>query len=127
FDGWVSADEMASQLASGQTVLDARSRERYLGAPSPLDPRPGHVPGARSLPWTEAYREGGVIAPDELAQRTSEATGGKAPAVVYCGSGVTACSLILALTSAGAGEARLYPGSWSEWAQDPGRPVEVGP
>jgi thiosulfate/3-mercaptopyruvate sulfurtransferase len=125
FQGWVSADQTQRLLESGAQVLDARSRDRFGGAPSPLDPRPGHIPGARSLPWTEAYRDGLVIAPPDLAARTAEATGGPEPVVAYCGSGVTACSLILALESAGIKGVLLYPGSWSEWAQDPGRPAEV--
>lgn len=126
FRGWVSAAETARLLASGAAVLDARSRERFRGAPSPLDPRPGHIPGAGNLPWTEAYRDGQVIADEELAARSAAATGGRPPAVAYCGSGVTACSLILALESAGIPGVQLYPGSWSEWARDPGRPAEVG-
>lgn len=125
FQGWVSADRTAQLLASGAPVLDARTRERFGGAHSPFDPRPGHIPGAHSLPWTEAYRQGLVITPQELARLIAEATGGPPPAVAYCGSGVTACSLILALESAGIRGVQLYPGSWSEWAQDPERPVEI--
>ncbi|HVB14444.1 MAG TPA: sulfurtransferase [Candidatus Dormibacteraeota bacterium] len=125
FRGWASADETDRLRRAGAAVLDARSRERFGGAPSPLDPRPGHIPGARSLPWTEAYRAGRVIAPAELVARSTAATGGPAPAVAYCGSGVTACSLILALESAEITGVLLYPGSWSEWAQDPARPAEL--
>lgn len=126
FAGWVSADQMSQLLASGATVLDARSGERFRGEPSPLDPRPGHVPGARSWPWTEAFRDGGVLQPDAIAARSAAISGDGPPAVAYCGSGVTACALILALESAGISGVRLYPGSWSEWAQDRERPVEVG-
>jgi thiosulfate/3-mercaptopyruvate sulfurtransferase len=43
-----------------------------------------------------------------------------------CGSGVTACHLLLAMEVAGLGGARLYPGSWSEWSRDPARPVARG-
>lgn len=125
FQGWVTADQTAELLTSGAVVLDARSRERFQGEPSSLDPRPGHIPGARSLPWTELYRDGLVLAPEGLVARVREATQGAAPAAAYCGSGVTACSLILALESAGVHGVLLYPGSWSEWAQDPRRAIEL--
>lgn len=126
FAGWVSADETAQLVASGAAVLDARSRERFRGEPSALDPRPGHIPGARSLPWTEAFPDGAVLGGEELAARVAAVAGGRRPQVAYCGSGVTASALILALESAGIGGVRLYPGSWSEWAQDEQRPVEQG-
>ncbi|HLF22941.1 MAG TPA: rhodanese-like domain-containing protein, partial [Burkholderiales bacterium] len=46
--------------------------------------------------------------------------------VAYCGSGVSACHNLLALTLAGFDGAKLYPGSWSEWCSDPGRPIATG-
>lgn len=126
FRGWVSADQTAEILEAGAVVLDARTRERYHGAPSPLDPRPGHIPGARNLPWSDAYQDRRVLAPGDLAGLVRSAAGTKKPAIAYCGSGVTACSLILALESGGFEDVLLYPGSWSEWAQDPSRPVDEG-
>jgi thiosulfate/3-mercaptopyruvate sulfurtransferase len=50
-----------------------------------------------------------------------------ADAVMYCGSGVTACHNLLAMEHAGLRGARLFVGSWSEWSSDPSRPVETGP
>ena len=48
-------------------------------------------------------------------------------AVVHsCGSGVSACHNLLAMEIAGLCGSRLYPGSWSEWCSDPGRPIEQG-
>jgi len=38
------------------------------------------------------------------------------PVIAYCGSGVSACVTLLRLADAGVGDARLYPGSWSDWS-----------
>jgi len=63
-----------------------------------------------------------------LRDQLMAALGGVDPAdaVTYCGSGVTACNVVLAMEHAGLSGLRLYPGSWSEWSSDPARPVETG-
>jgi thiosulfate/3-mercaptopyruvate sulfurtransferase len=110
------------------TVLDARPRERYVGAIDPIDPRAGHIPGARSLPCRENLeRDGRLLAVDELRRRFLAAgVGGGRPVVCYCGSGVTACHNLLAIEHAGLGHGRLYAGSWSQYAHAGDRPVETG-
>jgi thiosulfate/3-mercaptopyruvate sulfurtransferase len=109
-------------------VLDARIGERYRGEKEPIDPRPGHIPGARHAPWTENLVSGAVPrfrGADEL-RRQYEALGAQQrEPVVYCGSGVTACHGLFALHLAGL-RGQLYAGSWSEWASDPERPVATG-
>ncbi|HZB40534.1 MAG TPA: rhodanese-like domain-containing protein, partial [Ilumatobacter sp.] len=60
---------------------------------------------------------------DELAARFAGV--GDSP-IVYCGSGVTACHNLLAMSLVGIARARLYPGSWSDWSSDPARPVATG-
>jgi len=109
-------------------VLDARQRERFGGEPDPLDPRAGHIPGARSVPCRENLRpDGRLLPPGELRRRLSEpGVDGSAPVVSYCGSGVTACHNLLAIEHAGLGHGRLYAGSWSQWSRDPARPIAVG-
>jgi thiosulfate/3-mercaptopyruvate sulfurtransferase len=113
---------------AANVVLDARSRERYLGAEDPVDPRPGHIPGAHSLPARGNVDETGRLLPvEELRRRFTElGVGPSTPVVSYCGSGVTACHTLIALEHAGVGEGRLYPGSWSQWSSDPSRPVATG-
>jgi thiosulfate/3-mercaptopyruvate sulfurtransferase len=91
-------------------LLDARAPERYRGEFEPIDPVAGHIPGASNVPWQAVAPEGRFLAPDELRARL-----GDEPFVAYCGSGVTACTLLVAAELAGI-EARLYPGSWSEWS-----------
>jgi thiosulfate/3-mercaptopyruvate sulfurtransferase len=91
-------------------LLDARAPERYRGEVEPIDPVAGHIPGAENVPWQDVAPEGRFLALEELRERL-----GDEPFVAYCGSGVTACTLLVAAELAGV-EARLYPGSWSEWS-----------
>lgn len=122
-------DEVARVAGSGGTVVDARAAERYRGEPHPLDPRPGHIPGARNLPHTGNLDpgSGGFLRPDRLRERFAAVGVGDTDVVIaYCGSGVTACHDLLALELAGLPPGRLFPGSWSAWASDPDRPAALG-
>jgi thiosulfate/3-mercaptopyruvate sulfurtransferase len=107
-------------------LLDARVPERYRGEVEPIDPVAGRIPGAVNMPFGELAPGGRFLPPDELRSRF-EAAGVHSghEAVAYCGSGVTACVLVLAAEVAGIGPTRLYPGSWSEWSRR-GLPVERG-
>ena len=107
-------------------LLDARAPERFRGEVEPIDAVPGHIPGAVNLPSAELAPEGRLPDPSELRDRLAAA--GATPErelVAYCGSGVAACNVVLAAAEAGL-DARLYPGSWSEWSRR-GQPVETGP
>jgi thiosulfate/3-mercaptopyruvate sulfurtransferase len=126
--GWlVPKDEMVRTHA-GRLVLDARAGERYRGETEPIDPRAGHVPGARSAPFMENLSQDAVPVfrpPAELHARYAALGAVEREPVVYCGSGVTACHDLLALRLAGL-RGRLYPGSWSEWSSDESLPIERG-
>ncbi|MCT2399106.1 sulfurtransferase [Novosphingobium mangrovi (ex Huang et al. 2023)] len=107
-------------------VLDARDPSRFRGDPNPIDPVSGHIPGARNRFFRDNLGPDGLFRPaSELAADFHALLGGK-PAVLSCGSGVTACHNALAMEIAGMPGARLYPGSWSEWISNPARPVETG-
>ncbi len=110
----VTAEELQ---AEAPRLLDARARERFRGDAEPMDPMAGHIPGAHNVPFAELAPDGRLPSPAELRERL-----GETPFVAYCGSGVTASTLLLAAEAAGI-EARLYPGSWSEWSRR-GLPVE---
>jgi thiosulfate/3-mercaptopyruvate sulfurtransferase len=124
----LTIDEAAALPDSGGVLLDARARERYRGEVEPIDPRRGHVPGAVSAPTTGNLAADGTFRPRaEITARFAElGVGPGARVAAYCGSGVTAAHEIAALAVAGI-DAALWPGSWSEWAADPGRPVATGP
>jgi thiosulfate/3-mercaptopyruvate sulfurtransferase len=127
--GWVVTKAEMTGLPADALVLDARAGERYRGETEPIDPRAGHIPGARSAPFagnlTAAPHP--VFRPAAELRERYEALGaaGTEP-IVYCGSGVTACHDLLALHAAGL-RGRLYAGSWSEWSADPALPVATGP
>jgi thiosulfate/3-mercaptopyruvate sulfurtransferase len=119
----VTARDLAAQpaerdaAAAGGLVLDARAPERYRGETEPIDPVAGHIPGAVNLPFAEVAPGGRFLAPEELRRRFAEAGAAEGRELVaYCGSGITACSLLLAAEIAGLPGGRLYPGSWSEWS-----------
>jgi thiosulfate/3-mercaptopyruvate sulfurtransferase len=105
-------------------ILDARAPERYRGETEPVDPRAGHVPGAKNAYFAENLVDGVFRAPHELRARFAALGAETATPVVYCGSGVTACHDLLALHRAGL-PGRLYPGSWSEWSSNPELPIET--
>lgn len=112
-----------------QRVIDARAAERYRGEVEPIDRVAGHVPGARNHPSSSLLGANGCLLPgDALRQSLLGTLGEVAPerTIVYCGSGVTACHVLLAMEHAGLRGGRLYPGSWSEWSRNPTRPVAKG-
>jgi thiosulfate/3-mercaptopyruvate sulfurtransferase len=122
----LTIDGAATFPADG-VLLDARAAERYRGEVEPIDPRAGHIPGARSAPTTGNVDEAGrFLAPGALRERFAAlGVTPRVPVATYCGSGVTAAHEALALTIAGFAPA-LYPGSWSAWSNHPERPVATG-
>jgi thiosulfate/3-mercaptopyruvate sulfurtransferase len=124
---WLDADQVQARVHQPDwRLLDARAPERFLGKVEPLDKVAGHVPGARNHPFsTNLTSEGRFGAPEELRRRYEQSQAGVSNdrTIVMCGSGVTACHLLLAMEVAGKPGARLYAGSWSEWIRNPQRGV----
>jgi len=129
-DAVIGAAEVASLLADPkQLLVDARAPERYAGTVEPIDRIAGHIPGAHNHPFTENLgSDGRFLTAPELRRRWEQRLAGRAPQnlAAMCGSGVTACHNLLSLEIAGLHGAKLYSGSWSEWIQDPNRPIARG-
>lgn len=111
----------------GQLVLDVRAAERWRGEVEPFDPIPGRLPGSRNLDWrTSLDADGRFLPPAQLRAHFIAALGPLSPdrVIVHCGSGVTACTTLLALEVAGLDGAAVYMGSYSEWCRN--RPIAQG-
>ena len=115
-----------AQYKMSKLILDARSKERYLGIKDEVDPIAGHIPGAVSHPLGKNLDKNGHFrSPEELRLNFNKLVGDTAgPDIIsMCGSGITACHNILALEISGIKGVPLYVGSWSEWITDKSRPI----
>ena len=126
----LAAAQLQQRLGSAElTLLDARALPRFRGEVEPLDPVAGHIPGAQCAVFTDNLGNDGRFLPAEQLRARFDALRGARPVeelVAYCGSGVTACHNLFAMSLAGYPLAPLYAGSWSEWVTDPARPVAIG-
>lgn len=112
----------------GMLLVDARAPDRFAGQNETLDPVGGHIPGAMNRFFKLNLDEQGRFKSSQvLKQEFAALLGERNPneIVHQCGSGVTACHNLLAMEHAGLKGSRLYPGSWSEWCADRGRPIET--
>ena len=125
-----SKNDVLDIVASGSAQLvDSRPADRFSGA-SP-EPRPGlrsgHIPGAKSIPFSEFVKDGELKELYGLrALFEKQGLDLNAPIVASCGSGVSAALVALALTSLDAPQHALYDGSWAEWGMPGGTPLETG-
>lgn len=126
---YVSIKEVEdAQYKMDKLILDARSKERYLGIKDPIDPVAGHIPGAISHPLGQNLdKKGHFKSPEELKHCFNKLIGetDTNDIISMCGSGITACHNILAMNIAGIVGAKLYVGSWSEWIVDKNRPIAM--
>jgi thiosulfate/3-mercaptopyruvate sulfurtransferase len=94
-------------------LIDSREGDRYRGEREPIDLIAGHIEGAVNYPWMEVTNEQGFVIENQ-GDRWQEVKNAQ-EAIVYCGSGVTACVNLLSLKLAGIETGKLYAGSWSDW------------
>jgi thiosulfate/3-mercaptopyruvate sulfurtransferase len=129
-DQVVGYEELERRRAEGDIVLiDARAAPRYRGEIETIDPKAGHLPGARNRPFSDNLDTNGRFKPPaRLREEFAALIGAHAPREVVhmCGSGVTACHNLLAMEVAGFGGSRVFAPSWSGWISDPARPVAMG-
>jgi len=120
-------EDVKGVLARGGQVVDARSAGRFNGTePEPRQGlRSGHMPGAINLPYTALLRPDGTMKRKEDLEKLFADSGldPRKPIVASCGSGVSACVILLGLAVTGHDTAALYDGSWSEWGSREDAPV----
>jgi thiosulfate/3-mercaptopyruvate sulfurtransferase len=115
--GWIVDIETVRQRKDRPDVMliDSRSPERFRGEYEPIDPVAGSIPGALNYFWQAISTEQGQLhSPEQLAEYWA-ALSAKDEIIVYCGSGVTACTNLFSLVMAGHPMYKLYPGGWSDW------------
>jgi thiosulfate/3-mercaptopyruvate sulfurtransferase len=111
---------------SAAALLDARAPERFRGETEPLDKKAGHIPGALNRPFPQNLENGVFKSPERLRAEFAPLIQGRKNIVLSCGSGVTACHNLLALSYAGIEGAKLFAPSWSGWVADDANPVALG-
>ena len=124
-------DDMRALLTKpDRQIVDARPASRFEGRDP--EPRPGlrsgHIPGSVNVPSQELLNPDGTYKSEAELARLFKNVGidVSKPVVTTCGSGVTASMLALALAVLGQTNAAVYDGSWAEWGQDNGLPIETG-
>jgi len=118
----VEIEEVETASKTGnQTIVDVRDANRYAGLTEPIDLIAGHIPGAINIPFTNSLDESGLFFNPKVLRKVLEMALNDVElenTIVHCGSGVTACHLLLAMDYAGLPIPKLYVGSWSEWSRN---------
>lgn len=107
-------------------IIDARGAPRFLGQVS--EPRPGvrsgHIPRSVNLPFAQVLDGNKIKTVSELQSIYQGLAADKSARIFSCGSGITACILILASVAAGHTKPVLYDGSWADWGSRTDLPIE---
>lgn len=108
-------------------VIDARSEGRFNGtAPDPRpDLKSGHIPNSINLPYTAVLENGKFKQKETLNTIFSNLQIDDNPLIFTCGSGITACILMLASELVSNNPKAVYDGSWTEWASEKETPINT--
>jgi thiosulfate/3-mercaptopyruvate sulfurtransferase len=126
-DFLVTQEQVEKKLGSKEYLLiDARSPIRYAGIEELIDSAAGHIPGAVNVFHQDHLDANGFLLSNENLQKLYSFLPQKQKEeniVLYCGSGVTSCFNLFALSQIGMNKPKLYAGSWSEWIKNPKHPI----
>lgn len=102
-------------------LVDTRSKEEYDGS-TIRAARSGHIPTAINIDWNDNLEQDSFKSPDKLAQMYNLPK--DVEVITYCQGGYRAANTFVVLKMLGFKTARMYLGSWGEWGNKPGLPVE---
>jgi thiosulfate/3-mercaptopyruvate sulfurtransferase len=128
-------DEVQAALDSSTSLVDVRSPQEFSGELIAMAgyeqegaQRGGHIPGAASVPWAQSVKEDGTFkSADELRELYSSkgVINGGDPIIAYCRIGERSAHTWFVLHELlGEGDVKNYDGSWTEWGNLVGVPIE---
>lgn len=116
--------ELATAPDAARLVCALRAEE--FSGESSRAVRRGHIPGSVNVPYLSLLDDAGRIDRARASALAARLQNGPLPVVLYCGGGVNAAGVALALHVADFDAVTIYDGSLSEWFADPALPLEVG-
>jgi len=122
-----NANDIQANLISKKTiVIDARSADRYNGTtPEPREGmKSGHIPNSVNLPFSQVLENGKFKSKEELVKLFNKLDIENKPLIFTCGSGITACIVLMASELISKNKKSVYDGSWSEWGSLKNVPIE---
>ncbi len=122
-------DVLANVGSRAEQVVDVRSYERYLGTGASHDKRPGHIPGAISLPFVDCLdKDTNSFRPIEELKERGENSGVDIdkPIIAYCGGGGSSPVVALGYYLLGNRNVAIYDGAWDDWCIHEDSPIEQG-
>ncbi|MBD9579175.1 sulfurtransferase [Pseudomonas sp. PDM23] len=126
---WIDRRDVEKVVAGNAhgTLVCALSTALFDGSAVTRYARRGHIPGSSNLPARSLFDEDGCyLRGAALSEALAELRQAEPPLLLYCGGGISAAALALALTLAGETRVAIYDGSLQEWAAEPSLPLTTG-